>query len=236
MIKLSANCDIKWTVFTTKIAFSLLLTKSSTDFVEWLWKKLRRLFETNWKVRKIHIKIRRNSAAWNFLPSPDLYIGFEGEKHVRKKSLMYVGPFEFGYSEGRSRWAWTKHRPCRGISLFGSLWLCKANDSLISWFLAEIVQRIMRLKHRHRRGVIFFCWVAFQRGAECCRKQKIEIWLIHENKWNRIQLIIRFLLHWDSVSNIKVSKVTKMIRIHLGGRRGTPWSFLGWRIFSERYG
>jgi len=36
MIRLSANWEIKWTVFTTKIAFSLLLTKSKTDFVEWL--------------------------------------------------------------------------------------------------------------------------------------------------------------------------------------------------------
>jgi hypothetical protein len=36
MIRLSANWEIKWTVFTTKMAFSLLLTKSKTDFVEWL--------------------------------------------------------------------------------------------------------------------------------------------------------------------------------------------------------
>lgn len=36
MIRLSASCEIKWTVLTTNIAFSLLLTKSSTDFVEWL--------------------------------------------------------------------------------------------------------------------------------------------------------------------------------------------------------
>lgn len=34
MIKLSANCEIRCTVFTTKIAFSLLFTKSNTDFVE----------------------------------------------------------------------------------------------------------------------------------------------------------------------------------------------------------
>ena len=35
MIKLSANCEIKCTVLTTKIAFSPLLTKSKTDLVEW---------------------------------------------------------------------------------------------------------------------------------------------------------------------------------------------------------
>lgn len=34
MIKLSANCDIKWTVFTTNIAFSLEFTKSNTVLVE----------------------------------------------------------------------------------------------------------------------------------------------------------------------------------------------------------
>lgn len=34
IIKLSANCDIKWTVLTTKIAFSLAFTKSNTLFVE----------------------------------------------------------------------------------------------------------------------------------------------------------------------------------------------------------
>lgn len=36
MIRLSASCEIKWTVLTTKMAFSLLLTKSKTVFVEWL--------------------------------------------------------------------------------------------------------------------------------------------------------------------------------------------------------
>ena len=34
MIKLSANCEIRCTVLTTKIAFSPLLTKSKTDLVE----------------------------------------------------------------------------------------------------------------------------------------------------------------------------------------------------------
>lgn len=34
IIKLSASCEIKCTVFTTKIAFSLELTKSNTLFVE----------------------------------------------------------------------------------------------------------------------------------------------------------------------------------------------------------
>lgn len=36
MIKLSANCEIKCTVFTTNIAFSAELTKSKTLLVEWL--------------------------------------------------------------------------------------------------------------------------------------------------------------------------------------------------------
>lgn len=36
MIKLSDNCEIKCTVFTTKMAFSDPLTKSKTDFVECL--------------------------------------------------------------------------------------------------------------------------------------------------------------------------------------------------------
>lgn len=36
IIKLSANCDIRCTVFTTNMALSLLFTKSRTDFVEWL--------------------------------------------------------------------------------------------------------------------------------------------------------------------------------------------------------
>lgn len=36
IIRLSASCDMRCTVLTTKIALSLLLTKSSTDFVEWL--------------------------------------------------------------------------------------------------------------------------------------------------------------------------------------------------------
>lgn len=42
IIKLSANWEIKWTVFTTNIAFSLEFTKSSTLLVEWLrqtWKE-----------------------------------------------------------------------------------------------------------------------------------------------------------------------------------------------------
>lgn len=41
IIKLSANCEIKCTVLTTNIALSLLLTKSRTDFVEWLKKIIR---------------------------------------------------------------------------------------------------------------------------------------------------------------------------------------------------
>lgn len=36
IIKLSASWDIKCTVLTTNMALSLLLTKSRTDFVEWL--------------------------------------------------------------------------------------------------------------------------------------------------------------------------------------------------------
>jgi hypothetical protein len=36
IMRLSASCEIRWTVFTTKMAFSLLFTKSRTDFVEWL--------------------------------------------------------------------------------------------------------------------------------------------------------------------------------------------------------
>lgn len=34
IIKLSDNCEIKYTVFTTKIAFSVPLTKSNTVLVE----------------------------------------------------------------------------------------------------------------------------------------------------------------------------------------------------------
>ena len=36
IIRLSASWEIRCTVLTTKIAFSLLFTKSSTDLVEWL--------------------------------------------------------------------------------------------------------------------------------------------------------------------------------------------------------
>lgn len=36
IMRLSASWDMRCTVLTTNIAFSLLLTKSNTDFVEWL--------------------------------------------------------------------------------------------------------------------------------------------------------------------------------------------------------
>lgn len=39
IIKLSDNCEIKCTVLTTNIAFSVPLTKSKTDFVECLYLK-----------------------------------------------------------------------------------------------------------------------------------------------------------------------------------------------------
>jgi hypothetical protein len=42
MIRLSASCEMRWTVLTTKIAFSALFTKSSTDLVvleRQTWKK-----------------------------------------------------------------------------------------------------------------------------------------------------------------------------------------------------
>lgn len=45
MIRLSASWEMRCTVFTTNMAFSLLFTKSSTLLVEWLEKKrIRRLF------------------------------------------------------------------------------------------------------------------------------------------------------------------------------------------------
>lgn len=39
IIRLSDNCEIKCTVLTTNIAFSVPLTKSKTDFVECLYLK-----------------------------------------------------------------------------------------------------------------------------------------------------------------------------------------------------
>lgn len=56
IIKLSANCEIKWTVFTTKIAFSLAFTKSNTLLVEWL----RHTYKIRSKMLKC-FRIRSNS-------------------------------------------------------------------------------------------------------------------------------------------------------------------------------
>lgn len=51
IIRLSANCEIRWTVFTTKMAFSLLFTKSNTDFVEWLQCRKKNYHEMlRWKI------------------------------------------------------------------------------------------------------------------------------------------------------------------------------------------
>lgn len=46
IMMLSTICEIRWMVLWTKIMFSLLLTKSMTDLVEWLQKKKGRK-ETN---------------------------------------------------------------------------------------------------------------------------------------------------------------------------------------------
>ena len=35
MMRLSASCEMRWTVLTTKMPFSVLFTKSRTDLVEW---------------------------------------------------------------------------------------------------------------------------------------------------------------------------------------------------------
>lgn len=54
MIKLSTSWDIKWTVLTTKMALSLLLTKSNTDLDEWLlqtWMSVSRENNTSDKSR-----------------------------------------------------------------------------------------------------------------------------------------------------------------------------------------
>ena len=40
MITLSIICEMRWMVLWTKMMFSLLLTKSMTDLVEWLSEKM----------------------------------------------------------------------------------------------------------------------------------------------------------------------------------------------------
>lgn len=72
IIKLSDNCDIKWTALTTKMALSPLLTNSSTDLV--LWLEIKETQVNNGFLTPKNIK--------GFLLSPGVQVSFNGSEQI----------------------------------------------------------------------------------------------------------------------------------------------------------